>query len=381
MFNIYSFEKKIKQEDDVKETEQKEKRIMSTHRKTRDVLAENYQKRVASFIREMVDSPVANNDEYSIRTTLLSSKNRNKFKSMEFSSIDNDDKELSQTMKTAGTTKNSHNRRYKNDKSNKSTNSSFQQPTPDFRYASFRTEKERIANNIKINQQFCDSVPNPDKFGFHKSLRARRESKELGPQFRFTAKSGIERIYDQLSTRMTSAFQTRELASDKLSSTIRDRNRQNQTISPNQLLPSIHHKTHFKAATSLFLKTSLENSLKDKTNCLSRALRDVSPNFANMSVDHAQAINGRNNMSINTSPINQVQPIIKGTSTIKGQNNAHMVKFREDLVGEYAAKAANKQADNTTSNTTPVASTAHIDKSFSQQGKISHLICVLICIF
>ena len=54
--------------------EDKDKRVMSTHRRMRDILAENYQKRVAMFIREMVDSPVKHNDEYSMRLTLNTSK-------------------------------------------------------------------------------------------------------------------------------------------------------------------------------------------------------------------------------------------------------------------------------------------------------------------
>lgn len=77
------------------------------------------------------------------------------------------------------------------------------------------------------------------------------------------------------------------------------------------LLPSIHNKTHFKAATSVFLKSQLEKSLKDKTNYLSRALRDVSPQFTNMSVDETKA----------TSP-KDGQPILKpNNSNIRREGN------------------------------------------------------------
>jgi len=75
------------------------------------------------------------------------------------------------------------------------------------------------------------------------------------------------------------------LADKSLKSTIRNFHKKNQTISPKQLLPSIHNKTHFKAATSIFLGGQLEGSLKDKSNFLSRALRDVSPSFATSSMD------------------------------------------------------------------------------------------------
>lgn len=90
MFNIYSFERKLREEETLRETDEKDKRIMVSHRKVRDILAENYQKRVAMFIRDMVDSPVTQNDDYTMRTTLLSTKNRNKFKSMEISTFDDE---------------------------------------------------------------------------------------------------------------------------------------------------------------------------------------------------------------------------------------------------------------------------------------------------
>jgi len=148
-----------------------------------------------------------------------------------------------------------------------------------FRYSNFRTEKDRIKANIKSNLEFWDSVPSPDKSQFQKSLRARQESKEIGPQFRFTAKSGVERVFDQLHSRITSAFEARELADDKLRESIKKQRKFNQTITPKQLLPNIHNKTHFKAVTSIYLKSELEKSLKDKSNYLSRALRDVSPSY------------------------------------------------------------------------------------------------------
>lgn len=220
--------------------------------------------------------------------------------------------------------KQTSNGRYRNATTSKATSTSFQQPTRDFRYSSYRTEKERIANNIKINQEFCDSVPNPDKFAFHKSLRARDESKEIGPSFRYTAKTGIERVYDQLKTRITTAFQIKELASEKLNSTLKHKREQNHTISPKQILPSIHNKTHFKAATSVFLRSELENSLKDKSNFLSRALRDVSPGFASMSIDAPAQTN------LTTSPNNKVHPIMKHGDNKNEKHNIQSVSFIED---------------------------------------------------
>jgi hypothetical protein len=145
-------------------------------------------------------------------------------------------------------------------------------------------------------------------------LRPREEKLEIGPQFRFTAKTGVERVYDQLCHRLTSEFQEKDIVGRGLKSTIRNQRRLNQTVSPKDLLPSIHHKTHFKAATSVFLKSQLEKSLKDKTNYLSRALRDVSPSFG--------AQSGQNgNITINETMAREMDnkpngPIIKHDSKI-----------------------------------------------------------------
>jgi hypothetical protein len=276
MFNVYAFEKKVREDDSVREQEEKNKRVMSTHRKMRDLLAENYQKRVAMFIREMADTPVAHNDDYSMRLTLntsnISENAKNHFTSLTSQKFKYGQPKL--TPKSWYT----HN-------FSKSLSTSHQEPHRDFRYASFRTEKERIEATIRANQQFWDSVPMPSKNKFEKSLRPRDESLEVGPQFRFTAKTGVERVYDQLSKRIASAFQTKELIGTKLKGTFRDSKRANQTTSPKQLLPCLHNKTHFKAATSIFLKSQLEKSLRDKTHYLSRALRDISSKYTEKTWD------------------------------------------------------------------------------------------------
>jgi hypothetical protein len=152
-------------------------------------------------------------------------------------------------------------------------------------------------------------VPSPQKQKYERSLRPREEKLEVGPQFRFTAKTGVERVYDQLCHRLTTEFQEKDIISRGLKSTARNQRRLNQTVSPKDLLPSIHHKTHFKAATSIFLKSQLENSLKDKTNYLSRALRDVSPSFGAQS---GQIGNNTINETMNREMDNKPNgPIIK----------------------------------------------------------------------
>lgn len=152
MFNVFAFERKVKEDETARQDRDRHRRVMSVHKKMRDVLAENYQKRVASFIREMVDSPVRQNDDYTLRLTINTTKASDaKFK--HFTSLVADNKQLTDLKSTERTGKLSPNYRYGHSTS-KSISSSFQQPTRDFRYASFRTEKERIEATIRANQEF-----------------------------------------------------------------------------------------------------------------------------------------------------------------------------------------------------------------------------------
>lgn len=202
-------------------------------------------------------------------------------------------------------------------------------------------------------------MPSPQKQRYERSLRPRDEKLEIGPQFRYTAKTGVERVYDQLCSRITSAFQEKDLVGRDLKSTIRNSRRLNQTTSPKQLLPSIHNKTHFKAATSVFLKSQLEKSLKDNSNFLSRALRDVSPNFASFSVD--TATNTMKESMTQETGIRQSAPIIK--HNIKQDRKLQNVSFAKN----EAVKIENEDSKRTSK----VA-----DSSVTNQGNFLVLICI-----
>lgn len=96
-----------------------------------------------------------------------------------------------------------------------------------------------------------------------------------------------------------------------------------QLISPKQLLPSIHHKTHFKAATSVLLKSELESSLKDKSNYLSRALRDVTPSNFKTVEDKSKQLNDDKSIDVNHTSL-----VIKKDNHI--ENKIHAVSFEDD---------------------------------------------------
>lgn len=126
---------------------------MSTHRKMRDIQADNYQKRVAMFIREMVDSPVAFNDDYTMRMTLNTSK-ASEGGATHFTSIANEGRSVAGTSDANTLSKMTYNNRYGH-KTSKSTNNTMNEiPIKDFRFSSYRTEEERIKATIKANQEF-----------------------------------------------------------------------------------------------------------------------------------------------------------------------------------------------------------------------------------
>ena len=93
MFNVYSFERRVMEDEKTKVKEEKERRVKSTHRRMRDVMSENYQKRIALFIREMVDSPVKHNDEYSMRLNLNTTKSSEQ-RNRHFTSLTNESRSL-----------------------------------------------------------------------------------------------------------------------------------------------------------------------------------------------------------------------------------------------------------------------------------------------
>jgi len=146
---------------------------------------------------------------------------------------------------------------------------------------------------------------------------------------------------------MTSAFKENELIDDTLKSSLRYHRQFNQTTSPKQLLPNLHTKTHFKAATSIFLKSQLEKSLKDKSNYLSRALRDVSPQFGLTNTEDNHFAKSPTSGAPSLKPSNSI--IKKDT---KNDRKIQSVTFAS---GELAEKAEKSKvvANNTDKTTSP----------------------------
>jgi len=225
LFFLYAFERKINDLEKQKLEDAKDSTWLEENRKNREGLAERYKERVNKFIQEMSRSPIKHNDHYSVNP-----------------------EELKEKKKIIG--------------------------EEVIRFANYRTEKERISNTLKENEQRFESTPLINK---RFELRKRDINKEVGPQFRFTAKCTVEKVYDQINAHGVNFVQANQKAAEgfkknltrELSIMSRDKkkpnfantsqsfyemNKTSTGISPRNLLPSYHKKTHFNAATSVFLQ-------------------------------------------------------------------------------------------------------------------------------
>lgn len=124
------------------------------------------------------------------------------------------------------------------------------------------------------------------------NLRPRNKDKELGPpSFRFGAKTGLERVYEVLRQRNSPELGSESIMDVKTYKKLRNQvsndisrisngNQKNQgdafpeIVKPTDLVPSLHLKTHFKAATSVFMNH--KGSLEDKDKTVEKILNDFS---------------------------------------------------------------------------------------------------------
>ncbi|CDW91493.1 UNKNOWN [Stylonychia lemnae] len=139
------------------------------------------------------------------------------------------------------------------------------QPTPDklqknvFRYTHNSSQKERVMEQSQ-NYSYFESEPlDLYKKGF--LLRQREPEKELGQSFmKFKPSTTVERVFDSVNKSVVST--ARELTMkfhSQNNSPVRDASRffqqKNIKVSPKAiLLPELHHRTHFKAATSILMQ-------------------------------------------------------------------------------------------------------------------------------
>lgn len=124
------------------------------------------------------------------------------------------------------------------------------------------------------------------------NLRPRDKDKEIGPaSFRYGAKTGLERVYEVLKQRNSPTFGNEQIIDIKTYKKLRNQvsndvskitnaGQKNhgdafpEIVKPVDLVPSLHLKTHFKAATSVFMNN--KGSLEDKDKTVEKILNDFS---------------------------------------------------------------------------------------------------------
>ncbi|CAI2366987.1 unnamed protein product [Moneuplotes crassus] len=220
MYNVYTFEKKI-HETQSKDSLKREMYKTNSFRdkkfvKRREDLAIRYRQRMTDFISKISDRTLIQNHPYTVESSL------DQGKSMR---------------------------------------------------STFRTEKERINASVENNSIF-DSTPSPN---LEKSfqLRPRQPEKEIGdPKFRHQPKTTIERVMDAiqknalldadykqkqtLSVSPIRGFRNRaphysSVITAKGSKKSSSRQTSHISIKAKNLLPHLHEKTHYKAATTFTL--------------------------------------------------------------------------------------------------------------------------------
>jgi len=116
----------------------------------------------------------------------------------------------------------------------------------------YKSEKERIHEVENTNAFLDNTAPSWGKI----NLRNREVNKEINPPMRFQAKSGMERVINELSTIHGGYVEIKDRkAHEKMikSSTKTTSSSLMGVVAPRNILDVLHKKTHFKAVTSVSL--------------------------------------------------------------------------------------------------------------------------------
>jgi hypothetical protein len=243
MYNLYRFEKDEESEEK-RMNHAKSMKMLHRHRKKeRNMMVENYKKRVTDFVVSLEKTSVQPNDEYMTRLKKEES-NRLKHKFMGQESM----------------------------------------------VYSTKSEQERIQNSkhsllyylntlfiykfyvlIIGNQSNCFDTDIGDKYAL--KLRPQDKSKEIGSPLRYTFRSDVERIYEQLNDRRCPSIKKNLISNDfdKQMTNFKKNYRshlghktisEKTFLSPKKLFEDLHQKTHYQAAYTIYL--NYKSCLQDK---------------------------------------------------------------------------------------------------------------------
>ena len=246
MYNIYSYEKRKKEEKERKLNEAKTKRQEKKHKKDLDELTTKYKRRIENFLYEMATHPVVLNDP--------DFKTKQKRKNL----------------------------------------------TQNFSFKSFQTDKERLANYLKEHQYENDYYNSKQK-KLTTSKSQINYNTIYQPTMRFKPRNDIERIYDsiyanggkvnnELFVKQLQKVSPKALAVQKSNENrrtiidqekkeninIQKEKKQNSHI-VKAITKNYHFKTFFNAASQFLINNSENNEIKqfeDDFDCNSKTNKE-----------------------------------------------------------------------------------------------------------
>ncbi|EAR90866.3 hypothetical protein TTHERM_00143720 (macronuclear) [Tetrahymena thermophila SB210] len=282
MFNVHLYEKKLKIKNDVEKQKDDFIKGLQKRKEKQNELAANYKKRVENFVINMLENPIVT-QEYKGPTAY---KIRDEFPE-----------------------------KFLKD--------------PQVYIKGFKHEKDRIRESYERNQDL-DYMPNQTVA--HYQFRDRNMDKEIQPEMRFTAKTSLERIEQFLKDHMQTQVENIDFRDKKKQKKFMDNFPEYQSpwerrrllakeIAKN-LLPSLHNKTHFNAATSLY--NSCPVSLCDKQT---RSQPNLMPKL-----DQQAEAQDQDDKDANQKAKGQVKSKSKDPKLTKMTLNKEKRKLQEDLL-------------------------------------------------
>jgi len=213
--------------------------------------------------------------------------------------------------------------------------------SPIIKIKSFKNEKDRIREAMKDHEYISnESVTVPFEF------RKRDTSKDIQPEMHFTNKNLLDKLA-HLNSILGSSNMKALSKSLEFESNEKPHIQINKYIAKN-VLPELHVKTHFKAASSLYL--DLEDSLVDHSSVgrKSQTTKNLAERgkFANVNAPFFKDDNSVNDLAMPYSQIASKQSIILPPLKPQRMNTHTDIEDHEDNTSKILPVASNYQVEN-----------------------------------
>ncbi|CAG9315017.1 unnamed protein product [Blepharisma stoltei] len=223
MFNVFSYDQKLKERTEKEKEIQKAYKLRQRNLKIRKKLNDNYDHRISQFIVSMVKNPIQINV-------------------------------YQKPLETAGRT----------------TDPAKFKGHAHLILKGYQSERQRLANSMRHNQ-FLSSVP----LNLLEKWRDRDEEKELNERMYFKPRTNLERVKDELMTRhidireIGDEYKNKPKPKLELKKSVSSEEEQKnekieELVGPKEIFASLHYKTYFKSVKSILTTRSL-NSLSNSS--------------------------------------------------------------------------------------------------------------------